>query len=168
MQDNVTRFLAGMSAARDRAALTPILRALADRYSSQMHTSAGLTFTALATVDRTGAAISYGTANGVPFQIAATTNMAALSGTILNGMFNVYVHYIDASGTLTTAMGLGATTWANVKFPPTPEGKAIIGYVRVNPTAGDFIGGTTALDAAGVNTAFASFTGAADPTLLVG
>ena len=168
MQDNVTRFLAGVSDQRTRQALLPILRAIADRYSSQCHSSAGLTFTAANAVDRTGAAITYGTANGVPFSIAATTNMAALAGTISNGSFNVYVHYIDRNAVLTTAMGLQATTWPGVKFPETPVGKAIIGYVRVNPTAADFIGGTTNLDAAGVNTVFQNFTGAVDPTLLVG
>lgn len=168
MNDNVTRFLAGISAGRDRAALQPILRALADRYSSQCHTSAGLTFTAANAVDRTGASITYGTANGVPFSIAATTNMAALAGTILQNTFNVYVHYIDVNGTLSTAMGNPGATWPGVTFPPTPEGKAIIGYVRVNPTSANFIGGTTNLDAAGVNVVFVSFTGAVDPTLLVG
>lgn len=169
MQDNVMRYLAGIGSSLFRSAVTPILRALADRYSSQTHTSAGLVIKAGASaLAKTGASATYGTVQGAPFTIAAATDMAALSGTTAQNTHNVYVFYIDSAGTLTSAMGTGNATLGNVKFPPAPEGKAILGYIKVNPTAADFIGGTTALDAANTNVIYVNITGAMDPTLLVG
>ena len=60
---------------------------------------------------------------------------------------------------------------AAVKWPPLPAGKALVGFVVINPTGtGNFVGGTTALDDATVvpNAAYVSCGGAFDPTILVG
>jgi hypothetical protein len=168
MQDNVMRYLAGMAASQDRSALMPILRALADRYSSQMHSTAGLVIKAGSSALAKNGSACYGTVQGMPFTIAINTDMAALSGTTLQNTHNVYVFYIDSAATMTSAMGVGNATLANVKFPPTPEGKTIIGYIKVNPTAADFVGGTTALDAANTNVIYVNIIGAMDPTLLLG
>lgn len=81
-----------------------------------------------------------------------TADCAALSGTVTNAKFNVFVFYIDASGTLTTSMGTEGATLADVVFPAfDPSTKCMIGYVIINPTGtGNFVGGTTPLDDATV------------------
>jgi len=169
MVDNVTRFLAGLSASRDRTALTPILRAIADRFSSQMFTTGGLTiFTGGASPLAMAATLCHGVVQGAPFSIAANTNMAALSGTIAQNTFNLYVFYIDVNAVLTSAMGTAGAAITSMRFPPMPEGKTMIGYVRLNPTSAAFIGGTTNLDAASTNAVYVNTLGAVDPTLLVG
>lgn len=82
---------------------------------------------------------------------AANTDMAALSGTVTNAKFNVFVFTITAAGTLGTQMGTEASTLGGVVFPTIASGKAVIGFVIINPTGtGNFVGGTTALDDATV------------------
>lgn len=102
-------------------------------------------------LSKTGAAISYGTANGVPRTIAAGTDQAAYAGTVLTATFNVFVHLIDSAGVLTSLMGTAGATLAAVVFPQIPLGKAVVSYTIINPTGtGSFVGGTTALDDATV------------------
>ena len=81
-----------------------------------------------------------------------TADCAALSGTVTNAKFNVFVFYIDAAGTLTTSMGTEGATLADVVFPAyDPSTKCMIGFVIINPTGtGNFVGGTTPLDDATV------------------
>lgn len=98
-------------------------------------------------LSKTGAAISYGVANGVARTIAASTDQAAYSGTVLTATFNVFVHFIDSAGTLTSSMGTAGATLAAVVWPAIPAGKAVVSYTIINPTGtGSFVGGTTALD----------------------
>jgi hypothetical protein len=102
--------------------------------------------------------------------MAATTNMAALSGSVTNARFNVYVYMIDSAGTLTSAMGTEGATLAAVLFPDIPAGKAVIGFLIVNPTGtGPFVGGTTALDDATVvpNAQHISLVSGFDPSIKV-
>jgi hypothetical protein len=74
----------------------------------------------------------------------AAADMAALSGTVTNAKFNVFVFTVDASGTLKSYMGTEGSTRAGVTVL---DGEAIIGFIEVNPTGtGNFVGGTTALD----------------------
>src|ERR1044071_4621854 len=47
----------------------------------------------------------------------AAADMAALSGTVTNAKFNVFVFTVNASGTLTTYMGTEGSTRAGVVFP---------------------------------------------------
>lgn len=81
----------------------------------------------------------------------AASDMAALSGTVTNAKFNVFVFTVNASGTLKSYMGTEGTTRAGVVWPTVADGEAVIGFVEINPTGtGDFVGGTTALDDATV------------------
>lgn len=82
---------------------------------------------------------------------AAATDMAALSGTVSNAAFNVFVFYMEQDGTLSTVMGTEGASLLAVAFPAAPIDKACIGFTVINPTGtGDFVGGTTALDDATV------------------
>jgi hypothetical protein len=81
----------------------------------------------------------------------AAADMAALSGTVVNATFNVFVFGVNSAGTLTTTMGTAAATLGGVAFPALPDGVVAIGFVIINPTGtGNFVGGTTALDDATV------------------
>jgi hypothetical protein len=154
-----------------KTALQNLLVPIADRLSSQALGSAGLVIKAGgSTLAKNGTAIDV-LANGVPVRLAVNTDQAALVGTVTNATFNVYCFYLDSAGTGTSAMGTAGATLAQVKFPQTPKGKALIGYVRVNPTGtGDFVGGTTALDDGTVvpNAIYVNTQGAVDPTVLMG
>ena len=93
------------------------------------------------------------TANTIYFMIdgqvysKAASDMAALSGTVANATFNVFVFSVNATGTLATQMGTAATTLGGVVFPAVPDQSVSIGFVIINPTGtGPFVGGTTALD----------------------
>ena len=79
---------------------------------------------------------------------AANLAMAALSGTVTNGMYNVYVFRVAANGTtVTSAMGTEASTLAGVVWPTGVPTVAALGAVIIHPTGvGNFVGGTTALD----------------------
>lgn len=87
---------------------------------------------------------------GVLSVIAAATNMAVLAGTILQNNFGGWVFTWDGATLRSRFMTQGATL-AAVRMPAIPAGEAIIGFVRLNPTAAPFVGGTTALDAANTN-----------------
>jgi hypothetical protein len=171
MKGTISQLLAGLANKTDGGFLRTVLGAIGDRYASQSLSSAGLVIKAgSSAIVKTGASAYYGIANGRLVTKAAATDMAALSGTVTNARFNVYAFFIDQAGTLTSAMGIEATTLAGVKFPPIPVGKAILGFVIINPTGtGNFVGGTTPLDDATVvpNAAYVNTQGAFDPTVLV-
>lgn len=93
------------------------------------------------------------TANAIYFMIdgkcftKVAADMAALSGTVTNAKFNVFVFTVTSAGTLATRMGVEAATLGGVAFPTIPDGEVMIGFVIINPTGtGDFVGGTTVLD----------------------
>lgn len=127
------------------------LTLLKDRLNSQLLGSGGLVIKAGASAVVKAGAAFYALANGVLVTKAINTDMAALSGTVVNATFNVYVFFIDSAGALTSAMGTSGASLATVVFPAIPANKAAIGFIIVNPTGtGDFVGGTTALDDATV------------------
>lgn len=171
MQDSITRILTNVAGDTVRLALRTILGAISDRISTQSLTSAGLVIKAGGGVlVKTGSAAYYAMVQGKLVTKAAATDMAALSGTVANAAFNVFVFYVDGAGTLTSAMGTAGTTLARVVFPAIPVNKAMIGFIVVNPTGtGDFVGGTTALDDATVvpTVAYINTLGVVDPTILV-
>lgn len=171
MLNSITQFLSGMGANIDKRAVRAVVVPLADRYISQSLSSAGLVIKAGGSaIVKTGAAAYYGIANGILVTKGAATDMAALSGIVTNAKFNVFCFYIDSAGTLTSAMGTEGATLAAVKFPQTPEGKAMLGFVVINPTGtGNFVGGTTVLDDVTVvpNAAYVNTQGAFDPTVLI-
>jgi hypothetical protein len=96
---------------------------------------------------KTGATGTILNMGGILVAIAASTDMPALAGTVVNATFNVFVFSQDSAGTRYTTMGTAAATLAGVKFPNLPDNRVIIGFIVVNPTGtGNFVGGTTALD----------------------
>lgn len=167
--DSVSKQLSVVQDPATRQALQGILADLADRFSSFMQTTAGLVIKAGASpLVKTGGAISYLFAGGIPRTIAAGVDMAALAGTTLTATFNVYVYMVNGSGALSSAMGTGAATYAAVKFPTVPDGRTVVGYTIINPTGtGSFVGGTTAIDDATVvpNAVHISVAGLFDPTI---
>lgn len=81
----------------------------------------------------------------------AASDMAALSGTVTNAKYNVFVFTMNASGTLKTTMGTEGATLGAVVFPTIPDDEVVIGFVLVHPTGtGNFVGGSTTLDSATV------------------
>src|ERR1044072_7836128 len=151
-----------------RTLFTPLF----DRNSSLMMSTAGLVIKAGgSTLAKSGGTAAYGIANGVIQKIAASTDMAALSGTVVNATFNVFCFFIEGAGVIPSAMGTAGATLAAVKFPQFPTQKALIGYIVINPTGtGDFVGGTTALDDGTVvpNAVFISALSGFDPACLIG
>lgn len=132
------------------------LRAFLALYQNQMLSSAGLVIKgASSALAKTGAAATTAIAGGVLQKIAAATDMAALSGTVVTATKNVYVFSIDAGGTLYSAMGGASAAVSGITFPVIPEGRAVIGFILVeNATGADFVGGTTALDVASLTVTY--------------
>ena len=171
MQGTVNQFVNGVADNGDQQALRPVLRALADRYSSQTLSSAGLVISATTTKVKTGASDTYALANAVLVKVAAATDMAVLSGTVTNAKFNVFCFYVDSAGTLTSQMGTEGATLATVVMPTVPAAKAQLGFVIINPTGtGNFVGGTTPLGDVTVvpNAAYVNTIGPFDQTVLPG
>jgi hypothetical protein len=171
MIDTVQRFLGQWVNYPGQQAISTPLKAVADRLSCQCLTSAGLAIHGAGSALVKAGSVVYAAAQGVLVTKGANTDMAALAGTVTNATFNVYAFFIDRAGTLTSAMGSAGATLAAVTMPTPPVGKAMIGFVVINPTGtGDFVGGTTALDDGTVvpNAAYVNTLGAFDPTVLAG
>ena len=116
------------------------------RFSTHVLNSAGH-------ANKTGGSALAKSVNTVKFVVdgviasKAAADMAALSGTVTNAKFNVFVFTVDVSGTLKSYMGTEAATLGGVIWPTILDGEAVIGYIEVHPTGtGNFVGGTTALD----------------------
>jgi len=170
MIGTIRQWLASIAPSQTSYALQKVLDPIGDRISTHALTTAGLAIKAGASaIVKTGAAACIVSVKGKLQSIGAATDQAALSGTVLNATFNVYAFFVDAAGTGTSAMGVGAATLPAVVFPVIPEGKALLGFVIINPTGtGNFVGGTTALDDATVipNAVYVNCTGPFDPTVL--
>ena len=171
MLGTIAQWLAGVNDVRTRRNLQQVLNPIGDRLSTHCLTSAGLAIKAGGSAVVKAGSAFYASAQGVLVTKAANTDMAALSGTVTNAMFNVYAFYIDSAGTLTSAMGTEGATLAAVVMPPVPVGKATIGFVVINPTGtGNVVGGTTPLDDATVvpNAAYVNLVAGFDPTVILG
>lgn len=171
MIGTITQWVNNLVAHRDQKSLAPVLAAFGNIDNTQCLTSAGLAIKAGGGVlVKTGASITYLIASGVLRSIAAATDQAALVGTVTAAKFNVYCFYLDSAGVGTSAMGTEGAALANVVFPPLPVGKALIGFVIINPTGtGNFVGGTTALDDATVvpNAVYVNVIGAFDQSIVL-
>lgn len=170
MIGTIRQWLASIADSKDGYALQQVLNPIGDRISTQTLSTAGLAIKAGGGVlVKTGASACQYAIKGKLGSIAAATDQAALSGTVTNAKFNVFAFFVDAAGTGTSAMGIEGATLAAVVFPQIPEGKAMLGFVIINPTGtGNFVGGTTALDDATVvpNAVYVNTIGAFDPTVL--
>ena len=169
MQDTVSKYLGGVPDVSARRAIQLVVNPIADRLSCQTLNTAALRIKggSASALAQSNAASCY-SVKGTLVTKATTTDMAALVGTVTNAKFNVFVFFIDAAGTLTTAMGIEAATLALVQFPAIPENKTTIGFVIINPTGtGNFVGGTTVLDDGTVtpNAVFVNTLGAFDPSI---
>lgn len=134
------------------------------RQSSRMLTSAGLAIkTGGSAIVKAGNAFA-AIANGTVVRKAANTDMAALVGTLATAKSALWAFYIDSAGTLTaSAKTADAATHdaAIALLPAAPTGKAMIGFIVVdNATGSNFVGGTTALDAASLTVTYYNTTGA--------
>ena len=93
----------------------------------------------------------YALVQGTLLLKAAGQNMPAIAGTVTNATFGLFVWVIDSAGTITQLTLVTGATLAALVFPEVPAGKALIGFLVVNPTGtGNFVGGTTNLDDATV------------------
>lgn len=168
MQNTISQYVAGTGDNLDQINLRALFFAVATPFVNQTLNTAGLVISGTTTKVKTGAAVCYAILSGVLVKISAATDMAVLAGTVTNAKFNVFAFFVDASGTLTSAMGTEGATLAAVKFPPIPATSACLGFVIINPTGtGNFVGGTTPLGDATVvpNAAYVSITGAFDPSI---
>lgn len=164
MKDTVSRYLANIPSSIENNAIGPVLRAVADRLSSQIFNTGGLAIkaggSALAKTVNTVKLVAGGT-----YVSLAAADMPALTGLNIGaGKYNVAVFYCDAAGTTSVRFGTEGATAALVKFPDTPEGKAIIGFLLIT-YASAFTGGTTPLDTA--TTVYTDTVGAVDPSIIL-
>lgn len=165
MLDSLMRYLtASVFDVGTRRALEFVLRPMVDRFSTQALASAGLVISATTTLAKIGATAFHGIVKGKLVTIAAATDMPALVGSITAAYYNVYCFFIDEASVVTVAMGTEAAARADVKFPPFPENKALVGFLIVT-YASAFVGGTTVLSTA--TTQYVSPTGPMDPTVLI-
>lgn len=100
---------------------------------------------------QTVAASQYSVA-GIMYDLAATDNYWDLTGfNVTNAMFNVCLLAVDNLGAMQIGIGVEAALLANVVLPDTPADSCVIAMVEVNPTgAGNFVGGTSDLNDAGI------------------
>ena len=97
---------------------------------------------------KTGAAPTVALVGGVAVHIAASTDLAALTGiNISAGAYNVVIWCTDAAGTTTAHAGTEGASLAAVVWPTIGSGKAPVGGAYIT-YASAFTGGTTPLDTA--------------------
>ena len=94
----------------------------------------------------------YGTVGGILVKKAATTDLITLTtaSNCTNAKFNVTVFTINSSGTITNRAGTEGSSLATITWPTLPSTEAVFGILIVNPTGGNFVGGTTDLNDATV------------------
>lgn len=165
MQSTVSQSLQAVGSMIDENAIGVPLKAVADRMSSQIFTTGGLAIkTSTSALAKTANTV-YFMANGVYGALAAA-DMPALTGlNISAGKYNCAVFYVDSAGTTSVRFGTEGASAAAVKFPDTPQGKAIIGFIMIT-YASAFTGGTTALDTA--TTVYVNTVGPFDPSVIIG
>jgi hypothetical protein len=163
--------LNNMAPAAKRANLGTLLEttiaafnSLRTRLSCVMLTSAGLAIVTGSSPTARAVNAFVAIVDGTYVRKAAATAMSALVGTLPTANSALWAFYIDAAGTITTsAKSANAATHAAALalLPAVPANQTMIGFIIVdNATGSNFVGGTTALDAASVTTTYYSTVGA--------
>lgn len=143
------RALLPITDSRQRKSVNALTKASLEALADTIFNTGGLAIkTAGSPLAKTANTV-YGQVGSKLFSLAAG-DMAALSGTVTNAAFNVFMFSYDGT-TAYTEMGVEGATLAAVEFPPIQKGRAVLGFVIINPTGtGNFVGGTTDLDDATV------------------
>jgi hypothetical protein len=168
MEEILVQRLNALCSRLDGWELLKVLEGVYERFRCQTVTSAALRIkggSASPTVQTN--AVSYYVVRGTLVKIASGTDWTALSGSVTNAMFNVFVFTVDTAGTKYVQMGTEGATLGAVQWPVIDSKRAIAGFLIINPTGtGGFTGGTTDLDDATVvpNAVFVNTVGAFDPT----
>jgi|SRR5579862_2616578 len=156
LRDMLNRSSPAASHAKIGSVLTDIIT-----YSSYtMLSKAGLVIHgAGSTLVKAGSAFA-ALVNGTIIRKAANTDMAALSGTIANGQSGAFSFFINSSGTLSSQFGGAksnhdAAIASSSLLATLSSGLVMIGIVVVDNASGsNFVGGTTALDTAGLTVTY--------------
>src|SRR5512146_393412 len=114
--DTIRRWLNGVPNVTEREHLGNILVPIGDRLSSHALGSPALAITGGGSTTVSTGADAYFIVNGVLVKIATGTALAALSGTITAGKYNVFCFFVDSAGTVTSAMGTEGAAIANIVF----------------------------------------------------
>lgn len=169
MLDTISRFCSMLHDERTRSALYTMLTNIGDRLSSVAVAAAGLVISTDTFTAKIGATDFYALVGGRMVKIVAGTALPSLTtafNVTLNTV-NVVAFYVNGSGTVTAQIGTQAATLGAVVFPPQLPLQALVGFVILAPTGGNFVGGSTALSGTSANAVYVSPTGAIDPTILV-
>ena len=111
---------------------------------------------------RTNAAAVY-TVAGVFYALIATDDYWQLVGfDCTQNFFNICLLCMDDAAAMQIGVGTEAALLANVVLPDTPADSCVVAQVSVNPTTANFVGGTTALNAANVNAVYTDLSGHPD------
>lgn len=161
--ENLSRRVNQMCDKRDARNMYLLLEPLYQRLRSVALSNAGLEISVTTTQVRNGNLFHY-IAEGIKRRITADTDLPELEGTVANTKFNVFVFTVDKAGELYVQMGGEGDTEATIVWPALDQTRAIIGMIIINPTSGNFVGGTTALNAAGLNVDYISPVGVFEPT----
>jgi hypothetical protein len=167
MAENIHQRLATLPDQLTARELGFFLRYLYDKESTVTLTTPALAINGAGNAAVKAGSTFYACVQGKLVSVAANTLMAALSGTVANGAYNVFCFYMDGSGNQFAAMGTAGSTLGAVKWPAFPQNTASIGFVIIHPTGtGAFVGNTTPLDDATVvpNAVYVNTVGAFDPT----
>jgi len=118
---------------------------------AQCFTDVAVAIATLAPQIQTVAAAVF-TVAGVFYGLAATDNYWDLTGfNVTNGMYNLCLLCIDDAAAMQIGIGTEAALLADVVLPDTPADSCVVAMVEVNPTGvGNFVGGTSDLDDAGI------------------
>lgn len=168
MAESLAHLLQAIRDSATQEAIRKIVTPLYQSSANQAMSSAGLVIKgAASTLAKSGGASTVFSVGGDLVVLPASTDMPPLVGTVANGKWNVFCFFIDVTGAKTCLMGTPGATLASSNFPDFPPGKALIGYIVINPTGtGSFVGGTTALDDATVipNAVYVSPSGSFNPS----
>jgi len=95
------------------------------------------------------------TVAGVHIAKGVTDNFWTLTGfDCTQNLYNKCLLCIDNLGAMQIGIGTEAATADGVVLPDTPADSCVVAILQVHPTSAGFVGGTTLLDAGGVNATY--------------